>query len=138
VTTAPKATDGGPLRLSTSLKGHTRHVLHHQVRLPALFHGEVEHLGDVGVAQAAGELGLADEALAHLGVGDELRAHDLDDADPLQQAVAHLVDGAHATLGDLLQDLVLGLDARKNAAHEKPGRSPAPVIVAASWIEGAY
>ncbi len=54
---------------------------------------------------------LAQETGPQLLVVHQLLAHQLDDADLVEQAVAHLVDRAHAALADLLQDLVLPFDA---------------------------
>ncbi len=100
----------GPAPRQHLLQGDPFDELHHHVRDALGLDGEVVQLRDVGVLEPDRGAGLAREApLQVFAVGD-LRAHDLDDADLVEQAVADLVDGPHPALLDLLEDLVLTLD----------------------------
>ncbi len=85
-------------------------VFHDDEAAARLIEREVVHLRDVRVAQLDRHLGLAQEPGAQTLVGLVLRPHDLDDADLVEQAVAHLVDRAHAPLVQLLQELVLAIE----------------------------
>ena len=78
-------------------------VLHREVGLPLVL-AEVVDGDDVPVRQLAGGASLAEEALAQLGVGLDRGADDLQRDLALEQRVVGLVDDAHPTLPDLLED----------------------------------
>jgi hypothetical protein len=83
---------------------------------------EVEELGDVGVTQAAGGPGFAEEARPCLGVVVQIGVDHLGDADLVEEEVSHLVDGAHPSFPDLGQDLVLPVDLALEVGHaRRPG-----------------
>ena len=83
-----------------------------------LVDGEIDEVRDVGVPELDGDPGLALEPGLELGVGDELRAHHLDDPHVVEEPVAYLVDSTHPTLAELLEDLVLAFDTpQRDGTH---------------------
>src|SRR5207248_3225081 len=98
---------------------HALDVLHDDVRRAVRRDAEVEHLGEIRMAQLLAALGLAAEALAQLFRRGELRLHHLDDADLVEEAVASLVDRAHPALAHLLEDLVRRFDLFGEDAHRE-------------------
>ena len=89
--------------------------LHHQIGDAAGL-AEVEGADDVRVVQPAGGVELLLEALDQDGVAGHVLRHDLDGHDRAAVAAAGAVDGAHAALGDLLQQIVVA-----DALHDGPG-----------------
>src|SRR5205814_4010447 len=80
-------------------------VVHHHVA-HVVDLADVDHADDVGVAQPAGELGLALEPLEDLGVLEDARVEDLDRERAADLDVAGLVHRAHRALAEAVQDLV--------------------------------
>jgi hypothetical protein len=85
-------------------------VLHDHVGGAVRVHREVVERHDVRMLQPRRGLRLADESLALLGAGGDLRVHHLDDPQLVQEAMPDLVDRPHAALADLGDDLVLPVE----------------------------
>jgi hypothetical protein len=81
---------------------------------------DVDHADHVGVAQPAGELGLAREAQRDLGVGEQACVQHLDRERAADLDVARLVDDAHRAFSEAMQDLVA---AGEDLADQLVGRS---------------
>jgi hypothetical protein len=84
--------------------------LHDDEGIAVLADGEIVQGRDVRMPQPVGELRLAQEAPGQLGVGLEVGADHLDDADLVKEAMADLVDRTHPALADLVEDLVLAFE----------------------------
>jgi hypothetical protein len=69
------------------------------------FLAEVVHPADVAVSDLAGQLDLVAEALDDLEVRGDLRLEELEGHDLADLVVVGLIDGPHAALTDLLDDL---------------------------------
>jgi hypothetical protein len=67
---------------------------------------DLEHGGDVGVAQPGGGAGLLGEALDKARVFGDVGAQQLEGDDAVQRGIAGLVDGGKAAPADLFEDLV--------------------------------
>ena len=93
-----------------------RDVLGEGLALHKLHRDEMDPVGlfdgmdgdDVGVLERGHGLGLALEALAALGVASELLGQHLERHVAVEPGVAGAVHLAHATLAELLDDLVMG------------------------------
>jgi hypothetical protein len=81
-------------------------VLHDDEQAPRIL-AQVVDGDDVGVAQPCAGLRLAEKARAQLIARVHVLGDDLEGDHALQQGVVRLVHGAHASLPDLLYDLVL-------------------------------
>ena len=93
-------------------------VLHDHVRGALVVNEEIVETDDVAMFEPRGHLGFAEESLALIRALGDLRPHDLDDPDFVQEAVAHHVNGTHAALADLPEDLVLAFDGGvRGVAH---------------------
>ena len=109
-----------------------RHVdavdeLHDEIGHAGVVDGEVVDRADVRVLQPRGGPRLLDEPAPQILVRDDARLHHLDDADLLEKAVADPIDGAHAALADLVEDLVLAFEKRARLNHcgtAPPAASP--------------
>jgi hypothetical protein len=72
----------------------------------AAFLADLEHGGDVGVAQPGGGAGLLGEALDKAGILGDVRVQNLEGDDTIQRGIAGSVDGGKAAPTDLFEDLV--------------------------------
>ena len=91
--------------------------LHDQVGHPGIVDGEVVDRADVRVLQPGRRAGFLDEPAAEIGVRDDAGLHHLDDTDLVEEPVADAVDGPHAALADLVEDLVLAFEKRARLNH---------------------
>ncbi len=73
--------------------------------------------GDAGVGQHGRGAGLAQEALAGLGVAGLLRAHELEGHFPAEDAVARPVDDAHAPAAEAAENVEVGDRAWLHERH---------------------
>ena len=123
---------GGPDVASKLRKVDPVDELHDDVSHPVGVEREVEDRADVRVLQPGRGLRLLREAAAQLLVRADVRAHDLDDANLVEEAVADLVDGPHSAFPDLREDLVLAFDQGTGDRHGDPtSRRTAAIVTAA-------
>ena len=101
---------GGPLRVQELREVHALDELHDDVGGAVVVEGEVVERAMLGCLQPRSPSWPRRGTRRSLGVGDDVRLHHLDDADLVEEPVADLVDGAHAALADLLEDLVLAFE----------------------------
>ena len=96
-------------------------VLRDHVMRAVFERGEVEERGHVGVMDARGHAGLAEEALVRALVVGDAGAHQLDHAQGVEVDVQRLVDLAHAADAEARQDLVLPVERRVGVAPHEIG-----------------
>ena len=105
-----EADGGGTLEHQQLAEVDAVDELHDEVGRPVLVEREIVDRADVRVFEPGCGLGLFDETELQFLVDGDLRPHDLDDADLVQEAVANLVDRSHPALAHLAEDLVFPLD----------------------------
>ena len=108
------ALDLGPQALAAA-EGHG------DEHAPVLALADLVDGADVRVVEDGGGLGLVDEALAGLGVVDELRGQELEGDGAAELEVVGLVDDAHAAAADLAEEAIFAGDdgAGEDAAGER-------------------
>ena len=100
-------------RVQNLVEGQAIDVFHDDEPSSFVVHRIVIDLRNIVVAELGVLLSLDQEALPEVFVASVLRPEHLDDAHLVEQLVTNLVDGAHATLFDLLEDLVLAFELRE-------------------------
>jgi len=80
--------------------------LHHEIEQAVFALIEVEHRDGIRMRQPTRELRFAQEPLHDLGLGDEVRADDLDRDFATEAELLAAIHRAHATLTELLEDLI--------------------------------
>src|SRR2546423_1728931 len=91
-----------PFRIRPSAVDKVQPEVEVAVALP-----DVVDLDDVRMLEPAGSRGFPQESQLLVLARERPREHDLERDDPVQVALAGLVDGSHAAPRDLLQDLIL-------------------------------
>ena len=106
-------------------------VLHDDVWRAPVGLVEIDHLDDVGVAQTAGQFGLAAEAGNSLGVDGRLAEEQLDRKAPLQAQVGRLVHHPHPALTD---DALDAVGVVQNLADASLRFSHTPFPTCFNWV----
>ena len=107
-------------------------VLEHEIRSAVGREGAVEHLDDVGVAQASGGPGLGDEAVDEIGADREVGPDLLDDDLALEHLVTREEDAAHPAFAEEAKDGVAadggGEIATAGHGRHEPSHNPTRIV----------
>jgi hypothetical protein len=128
----------GPLALDDLLEALALQELHHVVAGVVRGAAEVIDGDDVGVAQAAGDLGLAAEALEEGGRGGQRRVQRLDGHRALNGGLRGPEDHAHASLTEHALDLVAAIEHRPQQRHAGAGTDVIGVGASAVGTGGCH
>ena len=87
------------------------------------------HWHDVGMGQRRGGAGFAEKAVAHDGVGAQVRRERLDGDQTIQPLVSGDVHNAHAPATDFSVDIILPLESGSDVLELPGGRSHGSKVV---------